>query len=268
MKTVLIVDDSTMMRRIVGRAVSMGDEVEILEAENGQIALERLQSTPVDVLITDLNMPVMGGEELLTVLSTWQDRPEFVVVITSTATTLRKLKLTRLGVDRVMEKPFQPERLFLELQSYLEDEPEGLDDAHAAMLDVALGDTLTQMLFRIAEPCEVSLAQDEPHLAAEVVFTGAWEGTLGIVVGEAWCAQIGEELSLDVSPQDLAGELVNIVGGMILSNLEARAQEQIGLLPPFVDHWDDTPVDRTYQLDDQSVIGVQWALRPATPVEA
>ncbi|HHO52275.1 MAG TPA: response regulator [Deltaproteobacteria bacterium] len=270
MKTVLIVDDSAMMRRIVRRAVSTGADAEILEAENGRLALDHLQANDVDVLITDLNMPVMGGEELLIELMTWPTRPQHVVVITSTATATRKLRLTRLGVDKVLGKPFQPERLFLELQPYLQDHDDGLDEVLSGLLDAALGDTLTQMLFRLAEPCDDTLPSDEPRLRAEVTLTGAWEGSLALILSEAWCATLSEELALEVTPHDLAGEIVNIVGGRVLHGLESQAGEQVGILPPVVEAWDGdgTSSDRCYRLDDLSLIGVQWTLRPRSCVEA
>ena len=65
--TILVVDDSAMMRKIVLRTLKMA-EVEfeqVLEAGDGTEALTHLRATKVDLIMCDINMPVMGGLELL-----------------------------------------------------------------------------------------------------------------------------------------------------------------------------------------------------------
>ena len=64
---ILIVDDSAMMRAMIKRVITVcGVSVErVLEAGNGREAIDVLANTDVDVLFTDINMPVMGGTELL-----------------------------------------------------------------------------------------------------------------------------------------------------------------------------------------------------------
>lgn len=65
--TVLVVDDSAMMRKVVLRVLKMADiEFEaILEAADGNEALTLLRTTPVALIMCDINMPVMSGLELL-----------------------------------------------------------------------------------------------------------------------------------------------------------------------------------------------------------
>ncbi len=65
--TILVVDDSAMMRKIVLRTLKMA-EVEfeqVLEAGDGTEALTHLRANKVDLIMCDINMPVMGGLELL-----------------------------------------------------------------------------------------------------------------------------------------------------------------------------------------------------------
>ena len=65
--TILVVDDSAMMRKIVLRTLKMAEiEFEqVLEAGDGTEALTALRANKVDLIMCDINMPVMGGLELL-----------------------------------------------------------------------------------------------------------------------------------------------------------------------------------------------------------
>ena len=59
-KTVLIVDDSTSIRQVVSYTLKQAGFV-VLEGSNGQEGLDRLDGQKVDLIVTDLNMPVMDG---------------------------------------------------------------------------------------------------------------------------------------------------------------------------------------------------------------
>jgi two-component system chemotaxis response regulator CheY len=67
---ILIVDDSKAMRSIVRRHVTQAgfDSAEIVEAENGQEALDSVRASRPDVVLSDWNMPIMTGIELLEAL--------------------------------------------------------------------------------------------------------------------------------------------------------------------------------------------------------
>ena len=67
MMRILIVDDSSMMREMIKRVVKLTDVAvdEILEAGDGAEALKILESRDVQLLLTDINMPVMTGADLL-----------------------------------------------------------------------------------------------------------------------------------------------------------------------------------------------------------
>jgi CheY-like chemotaxis protein len=66
MRTILLVEDEQLMRQVMRESLELGG-YRVLEAANGQEALEALSRSrePVDVLVTDLVMPVMGGTELM-----------------------------------------------------------------------------------------------------------------------------------------------------------------------------------------------------------
>jgi two-component system chemotaxis response regulator CheY len=120
--SVLIVDDSTVMRGFIKRVLTLsGFEVgECLEASNGEEALAQLEANSVDVILTDINMPKMNGEELLRRLE-MDERLRHVptLVISTDATKGRILKMLSLGAQGYMTKPFSPEELREELERVL-----------------------------------------------------------------------------------------------------------------------------------------------------
>ena len=110
--TVLVVDDSAVMRSMITRAVSLcGVPVErTLQAGDGQAALEILEREDVQVLLTDINMPVMTGIELLRHLSSGERWKDLVrVVISTDGSERRRAEAEALLVTDYVTKPIRPE---------------------------------------------------------------------------------------------------------------------------------------------------------------
>jgi len=119
---VLIVDDSPAMRTFVRRVLeASGFELSVcFQASNGREALEVLRKEWVDVVLTDINMPEVDGEELIRRLAAddlLQTIP--VVVISTDATRSRIDRLLALGARGYIAKPFRPEELRAELERTL-----------------------------------------------------------------------------------------------------------------------------------------------------
>jgi two-component system chemotaxis response regulator CheY len=122
--SVLIVDDSPVMRTFIRRVLAMsGFEVgECMEAGNGDEALALLNTRHVDVILTDINMPGMNGEELLRRLGAegvLKTTP--ALVISTDATKERISRMLALGAEGYMSKPFTPETLREKLELVLGD---------------------------------------------------------------------------------------------------------------------------------------------------
>jgi two-component system, chemotaxis family, chemotaxis protein CheY len=120
--SVLIVDDSPVMRSFIRRVLALsGFEVgECVEAGDGAEALLKLGAHRVDVILTDINMPGMNGEELLRRLGAegiLKTTP--AVVISTDATNERIVRMIELGAQGYMSKPFTPETLRDELERVL-----------------------------------------------------------------------------------------------------------------------------------------------------
>jgi two-component system, chemotaxis family, chemotaxis protein CheY len=124
---VLIVDDSPAMRSFVRRVLELsGIEVgQCMEAGNGVEALEVLQKEWVDVVLTDLNMPTMDGEQFVRKM---EEDPAMrtipVLVVSIDRTDHRVQQMLTLGAKGYVTKPFQPETLREELER-------ALGEAHA-----------------------------------------------------------------------------------------------------------------------------------------
>ncbi|MGE5567997.1 MAG: response regulator [Rhodospirillales bacterium] len=118
----LIVDDSPAMRSVIRRVIVLSgfDLEECLEAEHGGEACRMLQERPVDVILTDINMPVMNGERLLEAIKANVALEAIPVLVVSTdATEHRIRRMLELGAQGYVTKPFFPESLRGELERVL-----------------------------------------------------------------------------------------------------------------------------------------------------
>ena len=105
MKNVLIVDDEeTLLLIIESRFEDYKDQFNVLTAKNGKEAIDILESYVVDFVITDLNMPILDGIELLAYMSTkFPTTP--AVAMTAFSTPEVQEKLEKMGTLRIMDKP-------------------------------------------------------------------------------------------------------------------------------------------------------------------
>ncbi len=111
---VLIVDDSPILRKAIKKVVKLAglEEDRIHEAGNGQEALEILETVWIDLVLLDLNMPVMDGEQFAQELRRRPDLKDVAVVIVSTEANKERLQRLRdLGIVDSLHKPFEPEDL-------------------------------------------------------------------------------------------------------------------------------------------------------------
>lgn len=110
---VLVVDDSAVMRAMIIRVVKLSGVPlgEFYEAGNGEEGLRRLGEHWVDLVLLDVNMPVMNGEEMLRRLRADPETARLPVIVVSTESSETRVHaLEELGVAFV-HKPFAPEDL-------------------------------------------------------------------------------------------------------------------------------------------------------------
>jgi two-component system chemotaxis response regulator CheY len=107
---ILVVDDSKAMRTIVSRTLRQAGfgDADLVEAENGALALDLIKAGGVDLVLSDWNMPEMTGIELLNALNAASITPKFGFVTSESSPEMRKAA-TDAGALFLISKPFTPE---------------------------------------------------------------------------------------------------------------------------------------------------------------
>ena len=119
MRKILTVDDSTSMRQMV-RATLESAGYGVVEAVDGQEALEFARTQGVDLVISDVNMPRMDGIRLvseLRALPTYRLTP--LLLLTTESSQEKKLEGKRAGATGWIVKPFNPSQLIATLNRLL-----------------------------------------------------------------------------------------------------------------------------------------------------
>lgn len=121
-KSIMLVDDSATMRKIIMRTIraaglTLGD---ITEAGDGGEALEKMAENPVDIILCDVNMPGMGGQEFVQKLreNNSYDSTKVVMVSTESAEDFVEGMLSS-GANGYIKKPFTPESIQKTLEPFM-----------------------------------------------------------------------------------------------------------------------------------------------------
>ncbi len=111
-KKILIAEDSSTMRSLIGSTIAAMGDYDVVEAENGFEALRILPREMVDMVITDINMPDINGLELISFIRSNDNYKSLPLVIVSTEGSEKdRQKGLALGADAYLVKPFVPEEL-------------------------------------------------------------------------------------------------------------------------------------------------------------
>ncbi len=112
--SILIVDDSLPMRSVIKRTLKAAGygNADLLEAKNGQEALELMKNAWIDIVITDYNMPVMNGLEFIKAIKANEAAKDIPVVVISTEGNESKIKeFMDCGAAGYITKPFTAESI-------------------------------------------------------------------------------------------------------------------------------------------------------------
>jgi two-component system, chemotaxis family, chemotaxis protein CheY len=121
-KSLLIVDDSATMRKIIMRSVRMsGLQFSTTEeAGNGVEALEKLKAGPVDVILCDVNMPEMNGTELVKKVREMDSCKDTKIVMVSTESAQEYIdSMLAGGANDYITKPFTPDKFREKLSPFV-----------------------------------------------------------------------------------------------------------------------------------------------------
>jgi two-component system chemotaxis response regulator CheY len=119
MAKILAVDDSASMRGMVAFTLR-GAGHEVTEAENGQLALDAANAAAFDLVLADVNMPVMDG---ITMVRELRARPAYkgvpILMLTTESHTEKKMEGKAAGATGWLVKPFDPEQLLATVKRVL-----------------------------------------------------------------------------------------------------------------------------------------------------
>jgi two-component system chemotaxis response regulator CheY len=107
-KTIMIVDDSASLRQVVGTSLK-GAGYDVIEAGDGQDAINKLTGQKVHLIVSDVNMPNMDG---ITMVKKIKEMPNYkftpIMMLTTESDTEKKMQGKAAGAKAWLVKPFQP----------------------------------------------------------------------------------------------------------------------------------------------------------------
>lgn len=117
---VLVVDDSSTMRKIISRILKKMDITAILQASDGIDALNLLSGNSIDLILLDWNMPRMNG---LGLVKNLRENPKFnstlIIMVTTEAERSSVVEAIKAGANNYLAKPFTPDALMVKIKETL-----------------------------------------------------------------------------------------------------------------------------------------------------
>jgi len=117
---ILVVDDSKVMREMIVACLRGVHGLEFVHAASGLEAIERLSLGAFDLVFLDLNMPDIGGFEVVEFIRSQDTLKALpIIVVTTRGEEATRTRALQLGASRFMTKPFDPEAVATELRELL-----------------------------------------------------------------------------------------------------------------------------------------------------
>jgi CheY-like chemotaxis protein len=225
MKTLLLVDDERLFTQSLAEGLrAVEPSYRVLTAENGAKALEALAGNPVDLVLTDLKMPVMDGFELLTHLS--QKYPELpVIVMTAFGTPEISGQLLALGIPEFIEKPVDFEVLCRRISTVLESSASGF------VRGIPLS-TFLQIIEIERKTCVLKVFADDRsglmYLSGGALFDAETEGETGEPAARTIVSW--ESPSIEIKPLNQIPErrIKTSIGQLLLDTFRLRDEARAG----------------------------------------
>ena len=121
---ILVVDDSKLIREMVIASLRGLASASFTQAASGLEAIEKLSLAPYDLVFLDLNMPDLGGLEVVQFIREqegMQDLP--IVIVTTRGDEASRTRVLSAGATRFMTKPFDPEQIVAVARALVSEEP-------------------------------------------------------------------------------------------------------------------------------------------------
>jgi two-component system chemotaxis response regulator CheY len=225
---ILIVDDSATMRSMVQKTIQMAGVpvTRFLHAANGREGLDCLDKEWVDVIFVDINMPVMGGLEMIDQIRANPNYRNLAIIVISTESSQTRIQEVHSKGVHFIHKPFTPERL-KEVISELIGNLAFKVQASKSQLEKITQNVLETMAFSVMMPtCDEYKNQDTVK-SAKIDFIGPFSGMILFTVSNDVLNEMARNmLGIDDENQlgeqqmnDALGELANVICGNLLSEL-------------------------------------------------
>jgi two-component system chemotaxis response regulator CheY len=119
-KEVLVVDDSKVMREMVIACLRPESALSFTQAASGLEAIEKLSLMAFDLVLLDLNMPDIGGIEVVEFVRSQDKLRELpIIIVTTRGDDASREQALRAGASQFMTKPFTPAQLLSEVRNLL-----------------------------------------------------------------------------------------------------------------------------------------------------
>lgn len=123
MTTILVVEDDNRIRRLLKFSLE-SEGYDVCEAVNGEVACKAVSEMSPDLVLLDVEMPVMDGFEVMKVLRNNPDTADLpVVMLTSRAADQSEQEAMGYGVAHYVSKPWQHDMLYAAVRTALRDRP-------------------------------------------------------------------------------------------------------------------------------------------------
>ncbi len=120
MPSILVVEDSPTMRQLITFAMKRIANTKVIEATDGVDALKKLSSEKVDLILADINMPVMDGLKLVSLVKNNQSYKNIpVIIITTEGAREDKERAMAIGANAYLAKPIQTQELIKLVNSFI-----------------------------------------------------------------------------------------------------------------------------------------------------
>jgi CheY-like chemotaxis protein len=119
-KTILYVEDDLANYHLLERIISSRKDLRLVSAPEGRTAFEKIRQHQPNLVLLDLNLPDMPGEQLLERLKADAQTSEIpVIIVTGEVMTDRANNLSKIGAANVLAKPYRIQELFQMLDMHL-----------------------------------------------------------------------------------------------------------------------------------------------------
>lgn len=226
---VLVTDDSQIVRQVIIKTLSVAgvETNEVFQAGDGKEALALLEEKQIDLVISDLNMPVMSGIEMFERMQENEStRTIPVIVVTTEGSQTRIDDLKARGIKGYIRKPFTPEQIREVVDEVLAARNSGLQfEEELCSVFITVADTMAYMFAERATADELQAVGDA--VESMISFSGPQSGSMVLALPKEMCLELAasvlgvERDDTDIAEKgiDAVKEMLNVICGNVLTEI-------------------------------------------------